>query len=786
MKARITKNTVIWQLIIGLVLLMSSGSALLAKSSATEGNYYTARDKEYYLTADEIYFIRPGLKLEILEVKIPGDRKPEVTFKLSDPGGLALDRSGITTPGAVSTSFILAYIPEGEKAYVAYTTRVQTSPITNVAATQASTDSGGAYTALGGGQYLYKFNKALPADYDADATHTLGVYASRNLSEFELGSYVDNELKHWVPSGMSEPEPRDIVRTETCNGRCHDPLALHGGARTEVGLCVLCHNPSQGIDPDTGNSVYFPVLVHKIHAGAELANGYTIIGYNQGVHDYSQVEFPGVLNDCEMCHTGGTPTEEFPLVASPNPVPVCDMTGRGITELTWGDVSGAEIRVNSPTGPLFTSASGMGSKETGQWVKDGTVFYLVDKTSGDTLQKLPVNATVLGCVGVAPGTFRGEAGAQHTKWLAYPSRAACGACHDDVNFETGENHLGGAFEDDTVCSLCHVPDSGKEFDRSIRGAHTPLFKSKQFPGVLVKILEVTNTNPGQKPTVKFSLGSKTAAISPASLNRLLFSLTGPNTDFSFYQQESVQADAVPTADGNWSYTFKAALPANATGSWSIGFEGREDVAVTEDSGVVVNERNPAQNYTFAFAVTDAVAKPRRHVVEDYNCEGCHDNLTLHGNNRNNPQYCVTCHRPDASDAVVRPAAAGAPQSIHFKYMIHKIHRGAELEKGYVVYGYGGSLHDEFSDIEFPGDLRNCEKCHVNDSYELPLPAGVLATTTPRDLWTPTQPIAAACLSCHDDDSTANHAYANTTFFGESCVTCHGEGADFAVSKVHAR
>jgi hypothetical protein len=48
-----------------------------------------------------------------------------------------------------------------------------------------------------------------------------------------------------------------------------------------------------------------------------------------------------------------------------------------------------------------------------------------------------------------------------------------------------------------------------------------------------------------------------------------------------------------------------------------------------------------------------------------------------------------------------------------------------------------------------------------------------------------QPEAAACLSCHDDDDTAVHAYSNTAFFGESCSTCHGQGKEFAVDKVHA-
>ena len=39
-----------------------------------------------------------------------------------------------------------------------------------------------------------------------------------------------------------------------------------------------------------------------------------------------------------------------------------------------------------------------------------------------------------------------------------------------------------------------------------------------------------------------------------------------------------------------------------------------------------------------------------------------------------------------------------------KFMTHKIHRGADLENGYVVVRSRGVY--DFSDIIFPGDLRN--------------------------------------------------------------------------------
>ena len=771
-------------LVVGVVCLLAS-SNLAAKPEIVDNGYYTSKDSEFYLSTEQLLFIRPGLEVEILDVVIPADLQPEVTFKLTDSTGAPLDRTGVHTPGPVSTSFVLSYIPNLEEAYLAYTTRIQTSPITGESAEQGSTDSGGSYTEISVGTYMYKFGTVLPADYDTDVTHTLGLYARRDLTEFELDRYVSNELEHFVPSGMGEPEPRDIVKTETCNGRCHDPLALHGGSRQEVGLCILCHNPTQDIDPDTGNSVDFPLMIHKIHMGANLTNGYNIIGYRQTDHDYSHVEYPAPINECEACHTGGIPTENFPMAASPNPSLVCDMSKLGTTELSWDFPTTTEIRVDSPDGALFRIVSGQGSKETTKWIQNSTVFYAVDPESGKTIQRMPVKTTVLGCVGNAPGTFRGEAGVQHTNWLDHPNRKTCGSCHDYIDWETGEGHsqYDLPMPDDNTCDHCHIPDSGVEFDRSVRGAHIELYKSAQFPGVLVEILDIVDSNPGDTPTVAFSLGSKYSGIDPNSLNRLRFNISGPNEDFDVYISETVGSKAVAKGD-NWTYTFETPLPMDAAGSYTVSFEGRNTVEI-DFVDEVAPEEDMAESTTMEFAVTDDPAVPRRTIVEDYNCESCHSNLSLHGDNRKNANYCVTCHMPAATDAAVRPEAEFPDQSIHFKYMIHKIHRGQDLENGYVVYGYRSSLHD-FSHVEYPGDLRNCEACHVNNSQQVPESEGLLPTITPQDWWSPTLPTAAACLSCHDDDNSASHAISNTSFVGESCATCHGEGKFASVDKVHAQ
>ena len=768
---------IIWSLLVSFACIFGATN-LVAKSASVDNGYYTAKDSEFYLTPEQLLFIRPGLIMEITNVVIPADRQAEVTFTLSDPAGLPLDRTGVYTPGPVSTSFIIANIPAGSDAYYAYTNRIQTSPITGDSAEQGTSDSGGTYTEMAVGHYMYKFGTVLPEGYDMDVTHTVGSYARRDLTEFELGLYVANPLYHFVPSGSAMPEPRDIVTTETCNGRCHDPLAIHGGARQEVGLCILCHNPYQDIDPDTGNSFDMPLMVHKIHMGAGLANGYNIIGYRQTNHDYSDVVYPAQIIECESCHTGGTPTDSFPMVASPNPVPVCDASGLGATLIEWGELDAFEIHIGTADGPLFAATVGAGHAMTGKWVADNSIFVLVDKASGETLQTLEVNATGFGCVGNPPGAAVGKAATDHTNWLDNPGRKACGACHDWVNWETGEGHASGIpQENDNSCGNCHKP-YGKEFDRSVKGAHTTLYSSVKLPNPIVEFLDITNTGPGEKPTVTFSLKGKNGPIGPAAMNRILFVITGPNEDWAydyFYASESA-ASAVQDGD-NWVYTFETPLPDDASGSFTVSFEGRIEVEVDMGDGPDT-ERDYAENPMMAFAITGDNAVARRQVVDDAKCEACHLNLSLHGNNRHDVTYCSTCHTPDRLDI------ADVPESVHMKWMIHKIHRGAELENGYVVIRSRGTY--DFSNIHFTGDLRNCDACHVNGSQNLPIADGALPTITNNSWWTPTQPEAAACLSCHDGDDAAVHAYTNTAFFGESCSTCHGEGKEAAVDKVHAR
>ncbi|MBI4454415.1 MAG: hypothetical protein HY644_00780, partial [Acidobacteria bacterium] len=203
----------------------------------------------------------------------------------------------------------------------------------------------------------------------------------------------------------------------------------------------------------------------------------------------------------------------------------------------------------------------------------------------------------------------------------------------------------------------------------------------------------------------------------------------------------------------------------------------------------VDFRETAQDHSVTYvAVTDTTPVKRRTVVVRENCNACHDNLSLHGGTRHDPEYCVMCHQPGHTDADRRPADKLPVQSVHFKFMIHRIHTGEEMTRDFTVYGFGNNPIN-FNEVRFPGDRRNCAKCHVGTSYQVPeggMPKDRLPTTAPREFYSPIPPISAACVGCHDGLDAAAHTYAMTTPFGESCGACHSANADFAVARVHAR
>ena len=721
-------------------LLLIAGSIVMVsgqrKTSYAPGNIASVAPQA------AVQYVNPGLFFSIVSAKISSAGVISVDYKIFDTGltGLPLDQAGVLTPGAVSPKFLAAYIPKGQAQFSSYAVTTATAVTGGATATQAAGDSGGTTTTVATGEYIYTFKTTAPVGFDPTLTNRIGIYGSRTLTAYDMGTYYASTTFDFVPAGGT-PTPRDVVRDADCNA-CHSLISFHGGSRVGTALCIMCHQP-QTVDPNTGESLDMKVFIHKIHMGSSLpsvkygALPYQIYGHG-GYSDWSTVVYPANPSDPRNC-----------AGSCHNP-------------------------------------------------KNGA--------------------------------------AQTNVWMTTPSRAACGSCHDDVNFATGQiaaykgdttpAHL--PETDDTQCAGCHIPQGELPFDASIIGAHTIVDQAPGVPGVNITLVKVTGAAPGKVPTVSFTVKNNAGAGIPisyfnANSGSLSLTMAGPTTDYGYtsfgstvttpgYVTESALTGATCDASGNCSYTFTHTLPATAKGTYTIGAEARLSITLLPGTTQAVTTTYGATNQIINFSVDSTPVVARRTIVLMANCQKCHTYLEVHGGLRNNVTYCVLCHNPSEGDESTRPTAtvaadkAAPVQGINFAQMVHAIHTGNKYNVAgmdYVIVGHGGS-HNSFgaafspapapipnTGVLYPamlngsvGDTANCAMCHTGGS-EAVLPVGKNPVYDPAALINPVPATTSACTACHFDVPTMAHAVLNTSaLFGESCTVCHGTGAAYDAAAVH--
>lgn len=639
------------------------------------------QNKDYHPVAMAGAFpmVTTGAIVKIKSATINQDGTLVARFTITDSQGAGIDVNGVQTPGTVSLRFVAAYIPNGQSQYVAYTTTVDKALNNNPSQIQAGTDSGGKFTLVdaASGTWDYTFGTKIPASYDKTATHSIGMQAERNLSAFGYPSAFDsNDVYTWVPSGAPVTNTRDVVNEAACN-KCHNPISAHGGPRTLMSYCVLCHTP-QSVNPDTYNTVDMKVFIHKLHMGSSLpsvkaGNKYFVV-HRGSVVDYSDVVFPQDIRNCTTCHT------------------------------------------SSPK--------------------------------------------------------------QSDAWKINPSREACGSCHDNVNFATGANHVNLVQVNDNQCKQCHAAQGVLDFDPAVPNAHLVPSHSAALPGIVLQIQKVDNPTPGVAPTVTFKVTDKAGnPVDISKLTQVRMILAGPNTDYGAGPagiRVTEDVGKTPGSNGVYSYTMTNKIPVGATGSYTVSMQARNTVTLLPGTTASQTATDAAKPVEFYFSVDNTKVVPRRAVVSTAKCASCHYDLTfVHGGTRNEVQECVICHNPTLVDGTSK-------QSVSFATQIHATHRGVNLANPYVL----GTTN--YQDVLFPGDLRDCATCHINNSYQVDKVTTTTAIASPGGFTPTTPPIAAACQGCHDDKATASHALSNTTTLGEACVTCHGNGAEFSVDTVHAR
>ena len=439
---------------------------------------------------------------------------------------------------------------------------------------------------------------------------------------------------------------------------------------------------------------------------------------------------------------------------------------------------------------------------------------------------------------------------QASNWREVPNRAACGTCHyddgvpgtdNDFAIEDGIHPAGLVFTDDTQCINCHGPDA------TVADGRLRVARAHEIPTQLASnlfqynVISIANAAVGQTPSVTFSvtnpqdndsaydLGTDPAWTACNGTSRLAVTLAWTTDDYT--NSGSGNAPAQPVSmnpltacggtatnngDGTFTVTSPVPVPAGITGTLSAGLEGHPWVDIDGDGAAGFSERIAVKNAIRYQGIDGAAVVKRRNAIAIERCDQCHNQLTIHGNNRTDePEVCVQCHNPNATDINRRNPPCSDDLGtddvpIDFKRMIHRIHSSGATGVPFEVCGFGNSTH--VYDVTYPGQIRNCEGCHETPDPDEerfpyhPVEAGTILGTTisaGADLASPTDdvvisPNSSVCSSCHVSNLAKLHMEQNGGNFAatknpdgtlnpadvESCALCHGPGRSADVQEVH--
>ena len=217
---------------------------------------------------------------------------------------------------------------------------------------------------------------------------------------------------------------RPVVEAARCNN-CHSQLGVgptvHAGQRNDGPTCSFCHNPNRTSSAWSANSKDF---IHSIHGGRVRTVAFNWKALSE-TENFSEVEFPSNVNDCQACHLPGTYDFTLPstVAALPNMLP--STVGQGKYNGDRG------ITPNPDGGTVPVAADGGVGNPTG-WYSISP--YVVTDNVTDYGAGFAYNTTDGGTTQAAPTTL-----------VKTPITAACSACHDaDATIGHMES-MGGAF-----------------------------------------------------------------------------------------------------------------------------------------------------------------------------------------------------------------------------------------------------------------------------------------------------------------------------------------------------
>jgi len=706
-----------------LILAVLAASIMLLNGDVNK-NVFGVHDLAHYAAPNVLEYIQPGLTFTVVSAKIASDGTISVDYKISDPTGAPLDIAGVQTPGAVAPRYLIAYIPKGKTQFASYI--VSSSTTNGVTVTRAGGDSGGTVTTVALGEYVYTYATKAPAGFDATATHRIGVYGSRNLTQWGLATNYADTYFDFVPNGSPVTVTRDIVRSASCD-KCHDQLAFHGGSRRSVGLCIICHQPQTG--DANGNTADFPVMIHKIHMGSQLPSVQGGKPYQLGSSDWSTVVLPSDPRRCTFCHestTGATQPNNW--YSNPNRA-ACGACHDSDNFATGANHAGgpqpddsecANCHIKQGELPFDASIIGGHTIPASAPGVPGINFTLVSVANGNAGQKPTVTFTVKDNSGnpIPMSTFAANSGSLSLT-MAGPT-SDYGYTNFGVTTTPGyvtESIMTAATcGSDGTCTytFTHAVPTGATgtYAVGIEGRMSITL----LPGLTT---QTTAQYSGKNQVIYFSVDG-----TPVAPRRTVVALANCNNNCHS------DLELHGSLRNNTEYCVICHNPSNT------------DFTTRPTSTVKAYQSLPNQAINLALMV---------HKI--------HTGMNLETNF--NQDYIVVGHGGAPSD--FGAAYASVPAAI------------PNTGVRYPAMSPTGSVHD----------TTNCSKCHTGSSEGV-FPEGKNAVTDPEGLLNPAPATTSACTACHLNTSAFAHAVSQTDpKFGETCDVCHATGQAFDVDVVHA-
>ncbi|MEE9534818.1 MAG: OmcA/MtrC family decaheme c-type cytochrome, partial [Acidimicrobiia bacterium] len=624
-----------------------------------------------------------------------------------------------------------------------------TRDTTNDGSTPPDYDTGSSLVDHGDGTYTFTFNTDVANVTGVTHEPTLSHRVAGQIGSRSVPLEPQNLFLDFVPAGGDVTETRNIAVMDSCN-ECHDGLVFHG-RRFITQYCVNCHNPD--LAEGEGD---FKYMIHRIHS----AQAFDVLGLRDDspASDYSELTFPGNLPNCRKCHNG-----------------------------------------------------------------------------------------------------EDEATPDGDNWKNVPNMVACGSCHEisfvDPPPEGLTLHSGGVQANNSLCASCHPASGGLSGVEDVHLTENATPNNPSVASGLANIsYEITEARVDGSGVLEIDFSILRDGV-PMDILNLPADLTDPGRFPSFvlgYAAGPQDGIVDPNDYNNFGRTAgqpQSASLGNLIDGGSVSDSGTEGVytATVADAfpdGAAMRVV-ALQSYFRQRVILDpdvgeedvarhsiSVVQPvtgnalRRVIIDPNKCGNCHEWLELHGGSRvlgagsdpDQPPVCVICHNPNLSSSG-RTADPAEPlrddtvealgddpliypeRSMHFKNLIHGIHAaGRRNEEFEFVRNRQNGIYYNFGEVTFPGILNNCLTCHVEGSYELPLPDGVLMSTERTTTGDPENrddilgardtvpngtdlvntPTASTCYQCHDSELAVAHMEQNGGQINVLLREEHVVGADFVV------